>query len=56
LAYTPPPDIPIINATGAGDAFNAGFLARWKHGANLRDACRAAVSLGTFAATLPTSR
>ena len=50
------PRIAIVNATGAGDAFNAAFLARWRQGGSLRDACRAAVSLGTFAATLPTSR
>lgn len=53
---TPASSIPIVNATGAGDAFNAGFLARWSQGGSLRDACRAAVSLGTFAATLSTSR
>jgi sugar/nucleoside kinase (ribokinase family) len=52
----PAPAVPIINATGAGDAFDAGFLARWRPGANLREACRVAVSLGTFTATLPTSR
>ncbi len=53
---TPAPSIPIVNATGAGDAFNAGFLARWRSGGGLGAACRAAVSLGTFAATLSTSR
>jgi len=53
---TPAHSIPIVNATGAGDAFNAGFLASLRLGVGLRDACRAAVSLGTFAATLATSR
>lgn len=52
----PAPSIPIVNATGAGDAFAAAFLSRWATGAGLQAACRAAVSLGTFAATLPTSR
>ena len=56
IERTPASSIPIVNATGAGDAFNAGFLARWRKGGGLRDACRAAVSLGTFAATLSTSR
>ena len=56
MKRSPAPSIPIINATGAGDAFNAGFLATWKPGANLEDACRAGVGLGTFAATLTTTR
>ena len=53
---TPTPAIPIVNATGAGDAFDAGFLAAWRLGRGVQAACRAAVSLGAFAATLPTSR
>jgi sugar/nucleoside kinase (ribokinase family) len=53
---TPAPAVPVINATGAGDAFDAAFLASWRLGSNLRAACQAAVSLGAFAATLPTSR
>ena len=52
----PAPVIPAVNATGAGDAFDAGFLAAWRLGGDLRAACRAAVNLGAFAATLPTSR
>jgi len=52
----PAPAVQVVNATGAGDAFDAGFLAAWPSGGNLRAACRAAVSLGAFAATLPTSR
>ena len=52
----PAPAIRVDNATGAGDAFDAGFLAAWRSGEGLRAACRAAVSLGAFAATLPTSR
>jgi sugar/nucleoside kinase (ribokinase family) len=53
---TPAPVVPIVNTTGAGDAFDAAFLASWRLGGDLRAACRAAVSLGAFAATLPTSR
>ena len=56
MIRVPAPAIPIVNATGAGDAFDAAFLACWSAGAGLREACRAAVSLGTFAATLATSR
>jgi sugar/nucleoside kinase (ribokinase family) len=52
----PTPTISIINATGAGDAFDAGFLASWRLGRGVQAACRVGVSLGAFAATLPTSR
>ena len=50
------PVVPVVNATGAGDAFDAAFLAAWRLGGDLRAACRAAVSLGALAATLPTTR
>jgi sugar/nucleoside kinase (ribokinase family) len=53
---TPTPTLPIVNATGAGDAFDAGFLTTWRLGRGVQVACRAGVSLGAFAATLPTSR
>lgn len=46
----------IVNATGAGDAFNAGFLATWLAAEELAAACRAGVNLGTLAATLVSSR
>jgi sugar/nucleoside kinase (ribokinase family) len=52
----PAPAVQVVNATGAGDAFDAGFLAMWLRGMGQRAACRAAVRLGAFAATLPTSR
>jgi len=52
----PAPAVQVVNATGAGDAFDAGFLAAWRLGRGVQAACRAAVSLGAFAATLPTSR
>ncbi len=56
IVRAPAADVPIVNATGAGDAFDAGFLAHWSAGAPRIVACRAGVSLGTFAATLATSR
>ena len=56
VARTPTPVVPIANTTGAGDAFDAGLLASWRLGEDLRAACRAAVSLGAFTVTLSTSR
>jgi sugar/nucleoside kinase (ribokinase family) len=52
----PAPALATVNVTGAGDAFDAAFLARWLAGVPLTDACRAAVGLGSFAVTLATSR
>ncbi len=52
----PAPLAQIINATGAGDAFNAGFLARWLADGDVEAACRAGTALGTYAATLATTR
>lgn len=52
----PAPHTAIVNATGAGDAFDAGFLAAWSAGRGLEAAGRAGVSLGTYAATLATTR
>lgn len=31
-------DVPVVDRTGAGDAFASGFLSRWSRGGNLRDA------------------
>ncbi len=50
------PRATIVNATGAGDAFDAAFLACWLAGGDTEAACRAGVALGTHAATLPTTR
>jgi ribokinase len=54
--HVPAPPGTIINATGAGDAFNAAFLARWLEDEDVEAACRAGVKLGTHAATLPGTR
>lgn len=53
---SPAPAARVVNATGAGDAFAAAFLARWLAGRDVAAACRAGVALGTHAATLPTTR
>ncbi|MGE5531505.1 MAG: carbohydrate kinase family protein [Bacteroidota bacterium] len=50
------PVIPVPNATGAGDAFDAGFLAAWVRERDLAAACKAGVELGSRAASLPTTR
>jgi ribokinase len=52
----PAPPAAIVNATGAGDAFDAAFLARWLTGSGVEEACRAGVALGTHAATLQSTR
>jgi len=52
----PAAPVTVANSTGAGDAFDAAFLARWLEDGNIADACRAGVSLGSYAATLPTTR
>jgi sugar/nucleoside kinase (ribokinase family) len=48
----PAPRAQTINATGAGDAFNAGFLARWIASGDVQAACHAGVAMGTYATTL----
>lgn len=52
----PAPRAQVINATGAGDAFDAGFLARWIASGDVQAACRSGVVLGTYAATLSDTR
>jgi sugar/nucleoside kinase (ribokinase family) len=52
----PAPQATIVNATGAGDAFNAAFLARWLVNGDVDAACSAGVALGTHAATLSSTR
>lgn len=52
----PAPQVAAPNATGAGDAFDAGFLAEWVASRDLAEACRAGVRLGSRAAGLASSR
>ncbi|QPH52927.1 carbohydrate kinase family protein [Pontivivens ytuae] len=49
----PAPRIEVIDATGAGDAFAAGFLSRWLEGAPLDDALQTGVACGALAVTRP---
>ena len=43
----------VVDATGAGDAFDAGFLDRWLSGADLADALAAGNRAGAAAVTAP---
>jgi sugar/nucleoside kinase (ribokinase family) len=52
----PAPPAQAVNATGAGDAFNAGFLASWIASGDVQAACQAGVALGTYATTLSETR
>ncbi len=42
----PAPDVRAVDTTGAGDAFNGGFLAAWLRGASLLQALRAGNRIG----------
>ncbi len=46
----------VLNATGAGDAFDAAFLARWLTDKDTEAACREGVRLGARAAGLLSTR
>ncbi len=54
--HEPAPPTAVVNATGAGDAFNAAFLASWLSDHDLAQACRAGVRLGSHAASLAATR
>jgi sugar/nucleoside kinase (ribokinase family) len=45
VVYHPAPAVAARDSTGAGDAFAAGFLARWNAGASLKDALAAGTAL-----------
>jgi sugar/nucleoside kinase (ribokinase family) len=50
------PTVPVLDPTGAGDAFAAGLLAAWLSGAPPAEALRAGVALGARAVQVVGSR
>jgi ribokinase len=50
-ARLPAPATPVVDATGAGDAFAGVFLACWLHGMSPAEAARRAVTAGALAVT-----
>jgi argininosuccinate lyase len=49
----PAPDVPVVDSTGAGDAFNAGLVAALAEGLDWPTALRSATSLATAIASRP---
>ncbi len=48
IVYQAAPQVPTIDATGAGDSFNAGFLHGWLHDLSLTEALGLGVACGSF--------
>lgn len=53
VARVTPPAVKPVDTTGAGDSFNAGFLAAWREGATLGEALQLAVACGSLSTRLP---
>lgn len=49
IFHQPAPKVPVIDTTGAGDAFNAGFLAAWLNHASPNDCLKAGIDAGSRA-------
>jgi sugar/nucleoside kinase (ribokinase family) len=47
----PAKKVRVVDATGAGDSFNAGFLSKYLRGASLRDCARAGIAAGALCVT-----
>jgi ribokinase len=48
LVATAPPDVKVVDTTGAGDAFDAGFIDAWLSGATLEEQLRRACICGSL--------
>ena len=56
VARATAPRVPVVDPTGAGDAFAAGLLAAWLAGAGPATALRAGIRLGARAVSVPGAR
>jgi ribokinase len=48
-----PPDVQVIDTTGAGDAFDAGFIDAWLSGADIKEQLRRACICGSLSTRAP---
>lgn len=47
--HVPADQVPVVDTTGAGDAFNAGFIHAWLEGRDIADCTRAGIRHGSLA-------
>jgi sugar/nucleoside kinase (ribokinase family) len=53
VARVTPPVVDVVDTTGAGDSFDAGFLAAWLDGAPVAEALALAVACGSLSTRVP---